>query len=126
MESGMFGGGMGNSFGPPPIFIFFFILVAAFIIGILVFSIAKGASQWSKNNASPMLAREAKIVSKRTNVSGGSGDTSASTTYFITFEFADRSRVELIVTGKTYGLLAEGDTGTLHNQGTRFLDFFRS
>jgi hypothetical protein len=127
METGGFGGGFDDGFGgPPPVFMFFFILIAVLIIGTLVFQIGKSASTWSQNNAAPHLTRNARIVSKRTEVWGGSGDSSAHTTYYITFEFADGSRLELSVKGEAFGLLAEGDTGTLQNQGTRFLDFYRS
>lgn len=123
MGTGGFSGGFG---GPPPIFMFFFILIAVLIVGTIVFQIGKGAAAWSQNNASPLLTREARIVSKRTKVWGGTGDTSASTSYYITFEFQDRSRLEFKVKGDTFGLLAEGDSGTLQSQGTRFLDFYRS
>ncbi|MDO5003967.1 MAG: DUF2500 family protein, partial [bacterium] len=36
-----------------------------------------------------------------------------------------KDRMEFKVTGRQYGMLAEGDFGKLKFQGTRFLDFTR-
>ena len=112
--------------GPPSLFMFFFIAIGLIIVGFIIFNVAKGVSAWSQNNASPLLTREAVVVAKRSEVSGGSGDSSASTWYYATFEFADGSRLELAVRGNVYGLLAEGDRGTLQSQGTRYVDFRRA
>jgi hypothetical protein len=103
----------------------FFVGIAAVIIGGIVFAVAKGVGTWSKNNASPILTRPAWIVTKRTNVWGGSGDTSASTNYYVTFQFEDNSREEFEIKDSQFGLMAEGDQGELESQGTRFLDFRR-
>lgn len=43
----------------------------------------------------------------------------------MTFEFENNERLELKVPGKEYGLMVEGDTGTLSFQGTRFISFIR-
>jgi hypothetical protein len=59
------------------------------------------------------------------HVSGGSGDSSASTSYYATFEFEDRNRLELGVGREQFGYIVEGDQGTLTYQGTRFKDFSR-
>lgn len=48
-----------------------------------------------------------------------------STTYYVTFEYTNGQRQEFHVDGTQYGLLAEGDKGTLSFQGTRFIDFKR-
>ncbi|WP_438449051.1 DUF2500 domain-containing protein [Gorillibacterium sp. sgz5001074] len=95
------------------------------IIGMIVFVAIRGINTWARNNASPVLRRDATVVSKRTKVWGGSGDSSASTSYFVTFEFDDRSRLELQLSGSEYGLIAEGDRGRLTNQGSRFNSFQR-
>ncbi|MFE5319461.1 DUF2500 domain-containing protein [Paenibacillus sp. NPDC056579] len=116
---------MHTGFGPPPIFSFMFGLVSFLIIGTIVFVVVRGLTTWTRNNAADVVSVPARIVSKRTNVSGGSGDTSATTTYYITFEFADKERIELQVRGNMYGLLVEGDEGTLVYQGTRFHEFQR-
>jgi hypothetical protein len=111
--------------GPPPFFNAMFVIVPVLICGVIAFAIISGIVVWSRNNASPLLSRPSKVVAKRTEVWGGSGDSSASTRYYVTFEFDDRSRLELQLKGSQYGLLAEGDRGTLKYQGTRFLDFAR-
>lgn len=125
MDMNSFSGDPGFSSGPPAIFMIFFVGIAAVIIGVIVFSVAKGVGTWSQNNASPILTRPAWIVAKRTKVSGGSGDTSASTDYFVTFQFEDNSREEFEIKDAQFGLMAEGDQGELESQGTRFLDFRR-
>ena len=53
------------------------------------------------------------------------GHTSASTTYYVTFEVASGDRMELRLQGHEYGLIVEGDRGELTFQGTRFLGFTR-
>lgn len=111
--------------GPPFIFKAMFVLIPLMIIGMIVFAVIRGINTWVRNNASPMLRRDATVVSKRTKVWGGSGDSSASTSYFVTFEFDDRSRIELQLSGSEYGLIAEGDRGRLTNQWTRFNAFQR-
>ena len=46
-------------------------------------------------------------------------------TYYVTFQFESGDRMEFSVDGSEYGLLAEGDTGNLCFQGTRYLSFKR-
>ncbi|WP_282936497.1 DUF2500 domain-containing protein [Paenibacillus sp. RC67] len=111
--------------GPPPIFSALFVIVPIFIVGVIVVMVVKGLSTWAGNNAAEVVNTQARVVSKRIEVSGGSGDTSSSTTYFVTFEFPDGRRIELRVRGSVHGLLVEGDQGTLNYQGTRFNDFQR-
>ena len=47
----------------------------------------------------------------------------ASTWYYATFEAESGDRMAFAVSGREYGLLAEGDKGRLTFQGTRFLGF---
>lgn len=112
-------------------------LIFATVIGVFLFSIIGGITTWHRNNQSPKATEEALVLIKRTNVSrnnhiqGGANGTphhhsSTSTTYYITFAFADSTRKEFLVGGKEYGLLAEGDAGKLSYQGTRYLSFERS
>ena len=115
MDSFGFFGGM------PPFFALFFLLVASFI----VFTIIKSGAQWNKNNNSPKLSVPAQVVTKRSNTRGGSGDSSASTSYYVTFQVESGDRMELQMSGKEYGMLAEDDLGILIFQGTRFLSFER-
>ena len=101
----------------------FIAIVFAIIIGVIIFKIIKGISEWSKNNASPILTVPAEIVTKRTKVSGGSGDSSTKTSYYVTFEVGSGDRIELKVKGREYGALVEGDSGDLTFQGTRYHQF---
>jgi hypothetical protein len=103
------------------LFPLFFILV----IGFILFIIFQGIKQWNYNNKQPKLNVDALVVSKRTEVSGGSNDSSANTWYYITFQVESGDRMELAVRGSDYGMLAEGDAGELVFQGTRFHSFTR-
>ncbi|CEG27272.1 DUF2500 domain-containing protein [Bacillus sp. B-jedd] len=94
-------------------------------IGIFLFAIGKGITEWSNNNQQPKLTVMAKVVSKRTRVSGGANDHSASTHYYTTFEVESGDRMEFQVNGYEYGQLAEGDHGELTFQGTRYHGFTR-
>lgn len=111
----------------PIIFGIIFIIALGGIL-VIVFG---GISQWKKNENSPRLTVSAIVKSIRTNVSRHNHNNndmhhySTSTTYYITFEFESGDRLELRVSGKEFGLLADGDIGTLTFQGTRFLDFVR-
>ena len=60
------------------------------------------------------------------DMSGAHGfHTTSSTTYYVTFQVESGDRMELHVSGSEYGMLAEGDTGRLTFQGTRYLSFER-
>ena len=105
-------------------------LIFLVVIGMFIFIAAKGISQWNKNNHSPRLTVPATVVAKRTNVShhhhhNNMHHTTHSTTYYVTFQVQSGDRMELHVTGREYGLLVEGDQGSLSFQGTRYLGFER-
>ena len=105
-------------------------LIFLVVIGMLIFTAAKGINQWNKNNHSPRLTVPATVVAKRTNVSShhhhnNMHHTTHSTTYYVTFQVQSGDRMELHVTGQEYGLLVEGDQGHLTFQGTRYLGFER-
>ncbi len=115
--------------------ILFFVVMIGFVIvlSIIVISILKNITTWNKNNHSPQITVLATIVSKRTlyrkrananDITGMHGHHSVST-YYITFQFESGDRMEFSVDGSEYGLLAEGDTGNLCFQGTRYLSFER-
>ena len=71
-------------------------------------------------------AAAAIIVGKRTQVSGGSGDSSASTAYFATFEFEDGERKEFMVyDGSLFGRISEDDAGVLFSRENFAVDFDR-
>ena len=115
-----------------------FSLVFVVVAGVIIFIVVKSVSEWHQNNNSPQLTVEAVIVSKRTDTThhqANGGDSSGAhgytmipdTTYYVTFQVGDsRDRMEFHVTGREYGLLAEGDHGKLTFQGTRYLGFERA
>lgn len=102
------------------------------VLGIIIFIIISGIMQWNKNNHSPVLTVDAKLVAKRVDVShhhNNTGDgamhTSTSTFYYATFQVESGDRMEFCVSGHEYGMMAEGDVGRLTFQGTRFKSFDR-
>ncbi|HML68184.1 MAG TPA: DUF2500 domain-containing protein [Clostridia bacterium] len=107
------------------------------ILGIIIFQVVKGAQRWKRNNDSPVLTTDARVVTKRADVSyhhhmnnmNDSNNTMnmgySSTSYFVTFEVPSGDRMELPVQSDEYGLLVEGDAGKLTFQGTRYLGFTR-
>jgi hypothetical protein len=100
-------------------------VVFVIVIGGILVNVVKGVAEWSNNNAQPELSVNATAVSRRTEVSGGREHHSASTTYYLTFEMPEGQRIEFEVSGSEFGLVAEGDQGTLRHQGTRYLGFAR-
>ena len=110
-----------------------FLIVFIFIISTIVGSLVSRGKRERKNDQSPRVTAQAKVVSKRMQVgenrrSSGSDDMMHSYTYskyFVTFEFESGDRLEMPVDGQDYGLLVEGDTGKLTFQGTRYLSFTR-
>lgn len=120
------GGGM---FGILPIIFF---IVFGLVIVIFIVTASRGVAQWSRNNHSPVLTVEARVVAKRTSVShnhhhhdDSMDHMNTSTSYYVTFEFESGDRLELHVPGSEYGYLVEGDIGRLTFQGTRYKGFER-
>lgn len=120
--------------GMPGIVMIFFVI----IISLIVITIIRDLKEWNKNNHSPILTVEAKVVSKRMNVShhntpiagdatGAHGFTThTNTNYYVTFEVESGDRMEFHISkAKEYGMLVEGDRGKLTFQGTRYLGFER-
>ena len=125
---------MGFSFSFAGIFGFMFFLMFAAIAGFIIFTIVQKLSEEAKNSQAPVQKITARVVSKRTEVSGTSGSMQAngmmtggttSTSHYVTFEAPDGSRLELKVKGQDYGMLAEGDCGELTFQRKRYLGFDR-
>ena len=102
-----------------------FAIIFIAVIGMFIVIAVRGILQWSKNNSSPRIPVQARVVTKRTHTSGGMDNTSASTSYYITFEFLSGDRKEFYVPYREYGLIAEKDNGILTFQGTRFISFER-
>jgi hypothetical protein len=114
----------------------FIAIIFVIIIGTIIFRAVQGLSEWSHNNSQPVLIVPAKVVTKRQNVSVHQhhhhhdnghvhSHDSTSTQYFATFELEGGARLELQISGRESGLLAEGDTGELTYQGTRYNGFRR-
>lgn len=123
------GFGFGLGFG---LFQLMFTFIFVLVMGVFVVTIVRGISQWNKNNHSPRLTVPALVVAKRTNVSrhhhggaNGHHHHHTSTTYYVTFQVESGDRMELHVDGSEYGMLIEGDQGSLTFQGTRYLGFER-
>lgn len=123
----------GGSFNGFDLFSFLFTLVFVLVIGVFLVTAVKGILQWNKNNHSPRLTVPATVAAKRTNVShhrhhqsNGMHHTTHSTAYYVTFQFESGDRMEMHVAGYEYGMLVEGDSGSLTFQGTRYLGFERT
>ena len=121
----MFGFGFGFD-----LFGIMFSLTFLVVLGVFIMILVKGIGQWNRNNHSPRLTVPVTVVTKRTNVShhthaGEHHHSSASTSYYVTFQVESGDRMELHVPGAQYGLIVEGDRGSLTFQGTRFLNFER-
>lgn len=114
-----------------------FMIVFVLVIGVFVLVLVKGLGEWNHNNQSPRLTVDAVVTAKRTDVTyhhhhnggGAAGShgfhTTCSTSYYATFEVESGDRMEFRVSSREYGMLAEGDSGRLSFQGTRFLEFER-
>jgi len=100
--------------------IFPMIVMVPFVI-ILV----RGLREWSRNNASPRLSVPATVVTKRRAHHHNPSTHTSSTSYYATFQFESGDRLELRLPCRDAGMIAEGNHGTLHFQGTRYLGFDR-
>ncbi len=101
-------------------------IVVVVILAVFATIIVKGVGRWSRNNGSPVVTTMARLVTKRSQAYGGSGESRAGTAYFATFETPTGERFELPVPARESGLIAEGDTGQLTYQGTRYKSFART
>lgn len=127
---------MNMGFFPFDMFDAFFALFPLLFLlafGIIAFFLIKSVIQWSRNNAQPRIPAHARVVAKRTSVSrhqhsGANGHPvhTHTTTCYAAFEYLSGDRVELVLPESEFGLLAEGDEGTLTVQGTRYISFERN
>lgn len=95
------------------------------VIVLFVVILVRGLREWSRNNAAPRLSVPATVVTKRRAHHHNAGTHTSSTTYYATFQFESGDRLELRLPWRDAGMIAEGDRGTLHFQGTRYLGFDR-
>lgn len=110
--------------------------IALFLIGAVVVTIlvlaaipsvlaaVRVARRRRADRAAPQLQSEARILEKRTHLSGG-GDSPVEQRYFVTFQLTSGKRLELEVSGTESGLLTPGDEGTVAWKGARYLGFAR-
>lgn len=124
-----------GSFGIfPNLFSIFFVCIFAIVIIMIVYRLIQGVAQFHRNNESPNLTVDCQVVAKRTNIrryhhhtgTDNAMHCSNSTDYYVTFQVESGDRMELSVSGREYGLLAEGDRGRLTFQGTRYKGFERN
>jgi len=109
------------------VFSVIFVIGFFLVLGLIIFTAIKGAAEWNRNNRSPVLTVDARVVAKRTDVSHHHNDDMyhTHTTYYVTFEFESGDRLELRIPDGEFGYLTEGDYGKLTFQGTRFKGFKR-
>lgn len=62
-----------------PLILLFISIVALLVVGAFVFGAVRGLGRWRKDNASPVLTTEARIITKRIHVAGVAGDSSTTT-----------------------------------------------
>ena len=120
--------GFGTTFGMMSVIM---PLMFVLVFGIIIVTLIRGIGEWNKNNHSPKLTVPAAVVSRRTAVShhhhgGETHHVHTSTSYYATFQVESGDRMEFALSGMEYGMLAEGDTGELTFQGTRYLSFRRT
>ena len=91
-------------------------VIFVLVFGIIIVAMVRGICEWNKNNHSPKLSVPAKVVSRRTAVShhhhhqgNGMHHTHTATSYYATFQVESGDRIEFLVSGTEYGMLAEGD-----------------
>ena len=95
------------------------------VFGIIIVTMVRGIGEWNKNNQSPKLTVPATVVAKRSDVHRGIETMHTFTSYYVTFQVESGDRMEFEVSDMEYGMLAEGDSGELTFQGTRYLNFRR-
>ena len=101
-------------------------LMFALVFGFMIVTLVRGVGEWNKNNQSPKLTVPVTIVAKRSDVDRGIETMHTFTSYYVTFQVESGDRMEFEVSDMEYGMLAEGDSGELTFQGTRYLNFQRN
>lgn len=114
-------------FDAPPFFSLMFLL----IFGLVIYNLIRAGVNYVQNATSPILTVKAKVLSKRYQVDrhthhhGNHVHHGSSTSYYATFELENGERMELVMNGRQYGLLLEGDKGLLTYQGEWYKAFDR-
>jgi len=109
------------------------ILLVLGIVTFLFVALLIGGAKMMKNELknAPIQSTSAKVFSKLSEqeVSGMGGTTSTTNAYFVVFELPDGKRMKFKTELAQYGVIAEGDTGTLEykdaNNELHLVDFTR-
>lgn len=101
-------------------------VIFVLVFGIIIVAMVRGVGEWNKNNQSPKLTIPVTVVAKRSDVHRGIETMHTFTSYYATFQVESGDRMEFEVSDMEYGMLAEGDSGELTFQGTRYLNFQRN
>lgn len=116
----------------------FTLLVFAFVIGFIIYTISKSVKRERFNRSQPMLTVWAKVVSTRMDgrkpsiyedrrkVFHRHRTVRDYTNYYATFEVESGDRMELLIPANEFGYLVQFETGELTFQGKEFLRFVRS
>ena len=102
------------------------LLVFVLVLGSIIVTLIRGVGEWNKNNQSPKLTVPVTVVAKRSDVHRGIETMHTFTSYYVTFQVESGDRMEFEISDMEYGMLAEGDSGELTFQGTRYLSFQRN
>ena len=112
------------------IFSILFFVAFLFVFSIFVLTGLKSITEWNKNNNSPKLTVDARVIKKRNQVSNsdyldhnGMIHTTSSISYYVTFQVEREDEMEMRLSRNEYIMLAEGDYGKLTFQGTRYISF---
>ena len=100
-------------------------VIFVLVFGIIIVTMVRGVGEWNKNNQSPKLTVPVTVVAKRSDVHRGIETMHTFTSYYVTFQVESGDRMEFEISDTEYGMLAEGDSGELTFQGTRYLNFRR-
>ena len=112
-----------TSINPPRLLLVIFLGV---FVSLAARNVMRASRRASSLVSSPTAKRPARVVVRRTHVSGASGDSSSATTrYMATLEFEDKTRQEFALHGKLLAEVAEGDVGIAYTRGEHLLDFLR-
>ena len=101
-------------------------VIFVLVFGIIIVAMVRGIGEWNKNNQSPKLTVPVTVVAKRSDVHRGIETMHTFTSYYVTFQVESGDRMEFEISDTEYGMLAEGDSGELTFQGTRYLNFQRN
>ena len=106
-------------------FSFVYSVFPLLVMALFLFAVIRGLREWSRNNASPRLSVPATVVARRRAHHHDGNTHTTSTSYYATFQFESGDWLELRLPWRDAGMIAEGDHGVLHFQGTRHLGFDR-